>query len=252
MSTIEDMALVARWRESPRLIFRATSRIVKILTDSYYEDVYVRDIYMPEGIDVMQIIPEQDDPTCKHSLMFFLPTEQWPNYYLLTSDGTQKARLRISPNQRVSDLTDVETTGDMVDPTYLSLIAAIGFIADSDEYGLTRHLVLKRDEEKYRHAVHSGDSDLQKQIESRAIRNHKNERIIDTFSLELGEVEAEPTNTSAAGSGNSKRPHVRRGHFRKVRHGPSSSLVKVKWFPPIVVRRDLLSDESEKLLRPNG
>lgn len=252
IAQLEDNLLFSRWNESPRLIFRVSSRIVRILTESDFEDVRASDIYLPEGIDVLQIIPEEDDPLCSHSLAFFLPTEQFPNYYLLTSDGTNSSRLLVKPEQRVSDFAEETITDDMVDPRYLSLIAAIGFVADNDQYGLIRHLVLNNDAEKYERARSRGDAEAMRQIERRAFRRHKNERIVDTFELDLGEVDRIFLGSVANDPASSKRPHVRRGHFRKVRHGEGRKSVKYKWFPPTIVRRDLLTSDEERLLRPNG
>lgn len=252
VAQVEDNMLYARWNTSPRLIFRVSRRIVKILTESFFEDVCVRDIFFPEGTDVLQIIPEQDDPICKHSLMFFLPTEEWPNYYLIASDATGASRLRVKPEQKISDFSHETITAEMVDPNYLALIAAIGFVADSDEYGLIRHLVLNRDTKKYEEARISGNAEAMRRFERRAIKRNKNERIVDTYSMELGEVEPMASRSAPHDPLSSKRPHIRRGHFRKVRHGPGMKLVRYQWFPPVVVRRDLLSDEEERLMRPNG
>ncbi len=252
ITKIEDIALEYRWNASDRLICRVSKRIVKLLTDSFFDEVVVDDIYMPDGVNVLQIVPELDDPICRHSLIFYVPNENWPNYYLLTSDGTHKARLQIKQGQKVGDFDSEDLTEDLVNPRYLALIAAIGFVADNDEYGLMRFSVLSADVKKYELARQSGNEAEMRRLFEKAKRRHKNERIFDTFELDLGE---QPLNEVASSDGpgmTSMRPHVRRGHFRKVRHGIGKRHVKVKWFPPIIVNRELLSDDEERLLRPNG
>jgi len=249
---IEDISLAYRWHASDRLVCRVSKQIVSLLTESYFEDVAVNDIYMPEGTNVIQIIPEVDDPICQHSLIFFLPDANWPNYYLVTSDGLHTARMLINPGQRVGDFTGTAITEELVDPRYLALIAAIGFVADNDEYGLMRFAVLNADAEKYERARRSGSRIEMERLEQKAKRRHKNERIFDTFTLDLGEQPLPEATPSSEPGMTTVRPHVRRGHFRKVRYGEGRSRVKIKWFPPIIVNRDLLTDDNERLLRPNG
>jgi len=67
---IEDISLAYRWHASDRLVCRVSKQIVNLLTESYFEDVAVNDIYMPEGTNVIQIIPEVDDPICQHPSFF--------------------------------------------------------------------------------------------------------------------------------------------------------------------------------------
>lgn len=81
------------------------------------------------------------------------------------SDGTNVSRLQIAPSKKISDFSEDLITEDTVDPQYLRLIAAIGFVADSDEDGLSRHLVLNRDSQRYEQARSTGNQELMKKLE---------------------------------------------------------------------------------------
>lgn len=59
------------------------------------------------------------------------------------------------------------------------------------------------------------------------------------------ELEKYRYDTDNIGDGSSKRPHFRRGHWRKQRHGPERKLIKNVWILPTVVNRDKLRAGAE-------
>lgn len=242
---VEDVYAAYRWSNSPKLTFHATRRVVELLSSTYFENISVSDIFLPEGASCMQVIAEKDDPILRQNLIFIAPTEQFSRYVLVS--GTHSEDMAVLAIDGECTVGDAQETLDpsierQVDPNYLAVLAAIGFVADSDEYGLIRHEVLNKDRDKYLRAKREGDEALAKFLEDRANRRGKNVRIIDTFELDVGES-APPGVAASPSFGSSKRAHIRRGHFRAVRYGSGRRQVKMKWIPPVLVRADLLSDE---------
>jgi len=246
-----------RWSRSPKLTCRVTKKLVSVLKSTDFDDLQVSEIYLPDGVDCFQLIVEQDDPFVNENMIFVRPEkfdfEEYlegrfvhfkAQYYLVSGVGSKiKGIMNVNPSMKIGAAIDLfnDPIANPVDPRYLSIIAAVGFLADSDQQSFYRHCVLKNDEEKYRRASLSGDKQAMRFLEDRAIRRGKNERIFDTFSIEMGESDPQETSSSSY-QGASKRPHLRRGHFRAIRHGEGRRNVRMQWIPPVVVRRDLLAE----------
>lgn len=241
---LTDAYVDYRWTVSDRLIVRASKRIVEVLSRTYFDNIRVGDIYLPDGVDCIQIVAEKDDPILKENLIFLKNCDEvgLPPFLLVSgTTGDDQAVVLLKESDTV---LSAEQTLDVkqprqVDPNYISIIAAIGFLADSDEQGLIRHEVLAKDREKYEIAIKNRDGKLAAFLADRARRRHKNERLIDTFELEIGESEP-PGLGSATPQGKTIRPHVRRGHWRIVRYGEGRRKIKKKWIPPVLVNADLL------------
>lgn len=261
-STLDDdiraMYVAYRWLQSPKLICRVGKRAIDILRSTAFNDLQIKEIYLPEEIDCFQLVVEHDDPFVCDNIIFVRPDKADPKktiltpsdsfrmqYFVITGTGN-KARglLALDPNQRIGDTIELFSgVADCpVNPYYLAVIAAVGFLVDSDQQAFYRHCVLKKDEVKYRAAVADGNKQTMRLLEERAIRRGKNERLFDTFSVEIGESEPQATSGEAF-QGGSKRPHLRRGHFRAIRHGEGRRKVRMQWIPPLVVRKDLLTND---------
>lgn len=178
----EDMFVDARWHSGAKLTFFATSRIVEILTGTDFGSFCAGDIQCPEGVSEFQIIPERTDEILKDSLIVVAPSKDNENYFIRAqNDDGEQATLCIPPNLPLSQYQRPADTRFLVNHEYVAIIASIGFAYSSDELGLIRHQVLNRDKEKYERARKINDLAQMRVIEARAIRNHKNERLIDTF-----------------------------------------------------------------------
>jgi len=255
---IETLYAVHRWTRSRKLTCRVSKKMVSVLASTAFDDLYVKDIYLPDGVDCFQLVVEQDDPLIKDNVIFIRPEDIEfedllvarpalfrSRYFILAGTGSDlRGIMDVNPSQLIAEAIQLfhDPAVHPVNPRYLSIIAAVGFLADSDHQTFYRHCVLKKDELKYQDATSRGDSQTMRLLEDRAIRRGKNERLFDTFSIEIGE--SDPLeNSGSASHGGSKRPHLRRGHFRAIRHGEGKRSVRMQWIPPVIVRRDLLTGD---------
>jgi hypothetical protein len=254
---IEIAYAMYRWSRSPKLTCRVTKRMVSTLMSTAFDDLQVKDIYLPDGVDCFQLVVEHDDPIVKDNIIFIRPEETnleelvakrlaWFKTQYFALIGTESkigGIMHVSPSKIIADTIELfdDATAHPVNPRYLSIIAAVGFLADSNEQTFYRHCVLNSDEAKYRSAISREDKQAMRFLEDRAIRRGKNERLFDTFSIDIGESEPQG-NVGVGFQGGSKRPHLRRGHFKAIRHGEGRRKVRMQWIPPVIVRRDLLAD----------
>lgn len=255
---IETLYLMHRWARSPKLTCHVSSRMIRVLMSTAFDDLQVKDIYLPDKVDCFQLVVEQDDPIVSENVIFFRPEELGLEdlagarpttfrlqYFVAVGSGSHvQGIMNVNPSQIIGDIAEMfsDPAAYPVNPRYLAVIAAVGFLADSDHQTFYRHCVLKKDEVKYQAAVASGNQQAMRLLEERAVRRGKNERVFDTFSVEIGESEPQATSGESF-QGGGKRPHLRRGHFRAIRHGEGRRKVRMQWIPPVVVRSDLLAKD---------
>lgn len=121
----------------------------------------------------------------------------------------------------------------------LKIIVSCGFLANSNDDGLVVPDILSKDRTNYADAVKRNDTEKIKQIVERARRRGKLGYNIGTNEMFVGEA-AIDRQERASGTGNElKYSHLRGGHPHAVRYGEGSKKVKIKWFRPTRVRKDL-------------
>lgn len=120
------------------------------------------------------------------------------------------------------------------------IIISVGFLANAPEDGLIVLDILNKDKAAYETALKTGDQDRIRVIEERARRRGHNGWNVGTNEIFVGELPLLGGGKTSENGGNELRwSHIRGGHPHAVRFGPGKRKVKIKWFRPTRVRRDL-------------
>jgi len=122
----------------------------------------------------------------------------------------------------------------------IRLVASVGFLANSSDDDLVQADVLAKDRAKFR----DGDEDARRIIIERARRRNKVGWNIGTNEMFVGERPV-GAHQEPMGKWEHRFAHIRSGHSHAVRFGKDRKQVKIKWFRPTVVRRDLPFDSGE-------
>ena len=121
----------------------------------------------------------------------------------------------------------------------MSLVVAVGFLANSPEEGLVVPDVLNDDQNKLDEALKKGDQAAIDRLAQRARNRHKLGWNVGTNEMFVGEVPLEHQEKSEGAGRELKWSHIRTGHPHAVRVGEGRKGVKIKWFRPTRVRDDL-------------
>jgi len=119
------------------------------------------------------------------------------------------------------------------------VIIASGFLANTPEDNLVVPDIINKDKNKYIDAVEKGDEEAIKVIVERAKRRGHNGWNIGTNEIFMGEMEPWSQKAGQPTGNELKHSHIRSGHPHAVRYGPGKKKVKIKWFRPTRVRKDL-------------
>jgi hypothetical protein len=120
------------------------------------------------------------------------------------------------------------------------VVISSGFLANSPEDGLVVPDVINSDKAKLIEAIKNNDKITLEKLKNRAKNRGKNGYNIGTNEMFVTESNMHKKQSHSNDSGKElSYSHIRGGHPHAIRYGKGKSKIKIKWFRPTRVRKDL-------------
>lgn len=232
------------WHKHGRPYYKVHPLLVEKLCRAKLDKVPSSMITMPIPAIHFRFLEEHDEVDGIKSFLF----GRLRNYcacLVNTQNAYYVLAMTIEPGETIAQAIEgVIAEGQQYDGDFVGLYKNLfscaitaGFLHDaSDE--IISHDILKKDRERYEKAKQEHNQEEIDFLIDRASRNHCKGWNLGTNEMFAGWWSPEPSN-KGTGERELKYAHIRSGHPHAVRYGKGKSKVKIKWFRPTVVRKDL-------------